>query len=261
MVRLKIHVCSGESESWDTIWKWLWFTREVWETEYWKEEKKALKPILTLLSRLRVKSVLDCSCGLGYKTVLFAKAGYEAEGSDASATAIKHAPKLAKDEGVSIRFFRSRYEELGRKCKRKYDCVWSDNFDEINTYGCLKTSARSIYSVLNPGGKLVFTAPPGGDLEKTIEKEWKRRKRFNAYLPSMKGSVRVTRVEIAEKTPEGILEHNVFLVEKGEFLRVEIASIMNPRIKWTSRDFKKVLKEVGFKQVYVVKEGCILAVK
>ncbi|MEM3659916.1 MAG: hypothetical protein QXU11_05825 [Thermoproteota archaeon] len=44
MVRLKIHVCSGESESWDTIWKWLWFTREVWETEYWKEEKKALKP-------------------------------------------------------------------------------------------------------------------------------------------------------------------------------------------------------------------------
>ncbi|MEM2058769.1 MAG: hypothetical protein QXO76_11040, partial [Thermoproteota archaeon] len=81
------------------------------------------------------------------------------------------------------------------------------------------------------------------------------------YLPSMKGSVRVTRVEIAEKTPEGILEHNVSLVEKGEFLRIEIASIMNPRIKWTSRDFKKVLKEVGFKQVYVVKEGCVLVVK
>jgi 2-polyprenyl-3-methyl-5-hydroxy-6-metoxy-1,4-benzoquinol methylase len=61
---------------------------------------------------------------LGYKTVLFAKAGYEAEGSDASATAIKYAPKLAEHEGVSIRFFRARYEELDRKCKRKYDCVW-----------------------------------------------------------------------------------------------------------------------------------------
>ncbi|MDI6805572.1 MAG: class I SAM-dependent methyltransferase [Candidatus Bathyarchaeia archaeon] len=125
---------------------------------------------------------MDCSCGLGYKTVLFAK-----EGSDASAIAIKYAPQLARDEGVSIRFFRSQYEELNKKCGRRYDCVWSDNFDEISTYEYLKVAAKSIYSVLNNDGKFVFVAASEKDLKKLIEKEWKRRKRFDVDPPCKKG--------------------------------------------------------------------------
>ena len=261
MNEVKIHVCSNESESWDTLWKWRWFTRDVWEAEYWKEEQIALKPVLSLLSKLKVKSVLDCSCGLGYKTVLFAKAGYEAEGSDASAVAIKYAPQLAKKQGVRIRFFRSRYDELSGKCKRRYNCVWSDNFDEISTYEYLVTSARNIYSILNPNGKFVFCASPEKDLKKVIENEWKNRKRFDIDPPYKKGIIKITRVEVAEKTPEGILEHNIFLIEEPELLRAEIASLMNPRIKWTFEDFDKALKTAGFRKVYITEGNCAVAVK
>jgi 2-polyprenyl-3-methyl-5-hydroxy-6-metoxy-1,4-benzoquinol methylase len=134
VTKVEIHVFTNESEAWDILWKWLWFTRDIWESKYWKEEQIALKPVFPLLSQLKIKSILDCSCGLGYKTILFAKAGYEVEGSDASAIAIKYAPQLARKEKVSIRFFRSRYEELNEKCGRRYDCVWSDNFDEISTH-------------------------------------------------------------------------------------------------------------------------------
>lgn len=261
MTKVEIHVCTNELEAWDIRWKWLWFTRDVWESEYWKEEQIALRPVFSLLSKLRLKSILDCSCGLGYKTVLFAKAGYEVEGSDASAIAIKYAPQLAKDEGVKIRFFRSRYEELNKKCKRKYDCVWSDNFDEISTYKYLKTAARSIYSVLNHDGKFVFVATSEKDLKKIIENEWKKRKRVDIDPPYKKDSVKVTRIEVAEKTPEGILENNIFLIEDRELLRAEIAFIINPRIKWAFKDFSKALREVGFREVYITKENCVVAVR
>lgn len=261
MTEIETHICTNELEAWNIRWKWLWFTRDVWESEYWKEERIALKPVFSLLLKLRVESILDCSCGLGYKTVLFAKAGYEVEGSDASAIAIKYAPQLAKDERVKIRFFRSRYEELNKKCKRKYDCVWSDNFDEISTYKYLKTATRSIYSVLNHDGKFVFVATSERDLKKTIEKEWKKRKRFGIDPPYRKCSVKVTRIEVAEKTPEGILENNIFLIEERELLRAEIACIMNPRIKWTLKDFDKLLRDVGFREVHFTKENFVVAVR
>lgn len=128
---VKVHICPDEKQSWDTFWKWSWFTRDVWISEYWKKTETALHPLFSLLSKLNVKSILDCSCGFGFKTVMFAKMGYEAEGSDASSIAIKYAPQLAKEQGVKIRFFCSFYKELGKICERRYDCVYSDYFDEI----------------------------------------------------------------------------------------------------------------------------------
>lgn len=265
MSKIKIHVCSNELESWDTIWKWKWFTRDVWENVYWKEEQATLRPLFPLLHKLNIKSILDCSCGLGFKTILFAKRGFEVEGSDGSPNAIKYAPQLAKEKRVKIRFFLSRYEELGEKCKRKYDCVFSDNFDEIETYKYMKVAAKNIHSILNNDGKLIFSALPPHfsrkDLKKVIEKEWRKRKRFDVDAPYEKDGIRVTRIEVNEKTSEGILENNIFLIEEHGVLRVEIASIMNPRIKWTWKDYYKVLKEAGFSEVYSTKENFAVAIK
>jgi hypothetical protein len=50
--------------------------------------------------------------------------------------------------------------------------------------------------------------------------------------------MRVTQVEASEKTPEGVLEHNIFLVEK-ESLRVEIASIMTLESNGSLETLKK----------------------
>jgi len=36
---------------------------------------------------------------------------------------------------------------------------------------------------------------------------------------------------------------------------------MNPRIKWTFKDFKRVLVDVGFRDICMFKEGVIVAVK
>lgn len=260
---VKIKICSSEEESWDTIWKWSWFTKELWISELWEEEKIALKPVFTLLSKWRIKSILDCSCGLGFKLVLFAKKGFEVEGSDASVIAIKHAPQLAKDEGVRIKFFHSSYEGLSKKCKRKYDCVYSDYFDETAEFKVLRKSAKGIFSVLKKGGKFIFCGAlpkwTKNDLQKVIEREWKKRKKFDILPAYEKDGVRMTSIEVDEKIPEGILENRIFLIEKQGVMRVEIAFMMNSRIKWTFKDYNNVLKGAGFRKVECIKtDGQIL---
>ena len=253
-------IYSDELKAWDIYWKWRWFTRRMWESEYWGEVRAAVKTVLDIISKFDVKSILDCSCGLGYKTILFAEAGYYVEGSDASREAVKYAPKLAREHGFNIRFFLSRFDELDEKCGRSYDCIWSDYFDEINTYEYLMLSAKAIYSVLKEGGIFMFTAPNKEELAEIIEKEWKSRRKITIHPPYKKGSIRVIHVEVAEKTSEGILENNIFLIEENDSLRAEIAQIMNPRIKWTYKNFKEILAKIGFKDIHIYK-GLIIAVK
>jgi SAM-dependent methyltransferase len=259
---IKVSVCKSEGVSWNAVWEWWWFLRDTWSEKAWCDNREALNPLVPLLLKWKVRSILDSSCGLGFKTVLFSKKGYDVEGSDASGTAIKYAPKLAKEEGIKIRFFRSRYSELGKKCTRKYDCVWSDNFDELKTRYLLRSSAKGIYSVLKKGGRFIFSGTPPewtkDDLANVIEKEWKKREKYHVNPPYERDGVRVINIEVAEKIQDGILENQMFLVEQDGKMRVEIGSIMNPRIKWTFQDYIDVLKGAGFREVKCIKrEGQI----
>ena len=268
-IKVNVHICQSDEESWDTIWRWSWFTREIWMAEYWRRTEEALKILFPILSSYGVKSILDCSCGLGFKTIIFAKRGYEVEGSDASAAAIKYAPQLAREHGFKIRFFRSRFEDLNKNCKRRYDCAFSDYFDELATYEMLRKAAEGIRSILKENGIFIFcsSAPEltKTELEKLIENEWKRRERFQIDPPVRRNGLKVIHIEVANKMQEGILESHIYLIEENEMLRAEIAQIMNPRIKWTYEDFVNVLEEAGYSKIDYVqreeKEGFLVATK
>lgn len=108
---VKVSICSTEEESWDTTWKWGWFFRDTWksrESSVWTKQEPGIRALNSLFTKLKVKSILHCSCGLGIQIIRLAELGYEVEGSDGSAVAIKYAPQLAKEEGLNIRFFHSR---------------------------------------------------------------------------------------------------------------------------------------------------------
>lgn len=65
MTKIRIHTCSSELESWDTIWRWRWFTRDRWISDYWKEEKvivvstKTQKNLFSSLFGQMAKVVVD----------------------------------------------------------------------------------------------------------------------------------------------------------------------------------------------------------
>ena len=266
---MEVSICRDELCSWNTLWKWTWFTRDLWISEHWENTKRALDPLFVFLPKMSVKSILDCSCGLGFKTITFAKEGYDVEGSDASHVAIKYAPQLAKEHGLSIRFFHSFFKDLPEKAHRIYDCVYSDYFDELGSYEELRESARGIYSVLKNGGVFIFcSCSPKwakSKLNELIERVWKDHEKFEINPPVKRENLEVTHIAIAEKTSEGILENNIFLIREKELMWAEIAPIMNPRIKWTYWDYVKILKDVGFRRIeYVEKvksEIFVIAIK
>lgn len=257
---VKVSIYQDEKVSWDVIWKWEWFIKDIWESYHVEE---------IILPRLDVKNILDCSCGLGFKTILFAEMGYEVEGSDGSAVAVKYASQLAREKGLNIRFFHSRWEELGERCKRKFDCVFSDTFDWIRTRESLIAAARGIYSVLDKGGKFVFGVPISGpectrkELKNVMEEVWKRQGRFEVLSPYEKNGVRLTMLTVYDRTPEGILENRIHIIEEHGETRVEVALIMD-LYKWTWKDYNEVLRKTGFREVYGIKEkgvGFNIAVK
>ena len=68
-----VSVCQTECESWDTIWKWGWFSRDTWWHPYQQEVRPWMNSLFATLDSLEVSSILDCACGLGTKTALLAK--------------------------------------------------------------------------------------------------------------------------------------------------------------------------------------------
>ncbi len=252
---LTIRICKDEESSWDTIWKWTWHSRREWMKNAWREKREALSPALEFLSGTGVKTILDCTCGLGYTAVLLAKEGYITHGSDAS-SAVEYAPVLAKEKGMKLRFFRSRWEELQRKVPARYDCIISDYFDEAPTISCIRNSARAIHSVLNEGGIFIFGAmnPRITDLKKLVEQEWKNKSGTGSYPVSRHEGLEVNALEITAKENNGISDTRIFLVRGKEGLAIEVAKIMNPRIVFDFRTYSAALRETGFRKITSVND-------
>jgi 2-polyprenyl-3-methyl-5-hydroxy-6-metoxy-1,4-benzoquinol methylase len=118
---VEISICSTESESWDTIWKWTWFRREAWWAPYRQELEPFMRDLFALLRRHGVRSVLDASCGLGAKTILLAEQRFEVEGADLSSVAAEYAPRLAAEKGMTIRFFNAGNSAPKRVMKKPYN--------------------------------------------------------------------------------------------------------------------------------------------
>lgn len=239
------------------IWKWIWFTKGQWRREFRKHKEGTRRALASLLPELGVRSVLDCSCGLGWKTILLAEMGFDAEGCDGSRFAVKRASQLAREEGLDIRFFHSRWEGLGKTCGRKYDCVYNDAFAWITRRKALSASAKGICAALNRGGKFVFQGAHewslDEDKERIIQECFDVEGRFEALRGYEKDGIRLTTIIMREKRQDGVLGHRIHIIDDRGQTRIEIASVLDACI-WSWRDYTEILKEAGFRRLHSVKE-------
>ena len=252
----KLTVHTGD-KAWDTIWKWRWFTRPQWQSQFRKQREGTRRSLASLLGKLDVRSVLDCSCGLGCKTILLAEMGYEVEGSDGSAFAVRRAAELAAEQGHNIRFFRSRWATLGKTAGRKYDCIYNDSFAWITTRRSLEAAAKGICSALKRGGKFVFTGADQWSQDsgrnRLIEEQFTHEGAFEVLPLYERDGVRLTVVIAREKTPDGVLGSRVHVIDDHGSVRVEVARVLDA-CKWTWTDYNDVLRSVGFSELYSVRE-------
>jgi SAM-dependent methyltransferase len=259
MKETRVNICSNEKESWDTFWKWKWFKKDVWKSNFRNEDDiiENRQVFATLLSELKVGSVLDCACGIGRKTIVLAEMGYKTEGCDGSAIAVECARQLSQEEGLKINFFQSRWNELGKRCSHKYDCAFNDAFNWITSREAMLESAKGIHSILKDDGKFIFFGSHqwANDVnkERIIEEEWNKVTRFEFEPPYEKDGTRVTELCIYDKTSDGILANSVFMIEELRETRVEVVSTPHFYYKWNWNDYVEVLKEAGFRDIYSVR--------
>jgi len=244
----------------------MWFTRDQWQPEFRKWKAATERALGSLLPKLRVKSILDCSCGLGFKSIVLAEMGYEVEGCDASAVAVRCASRLAEDEGHELRFFRSRWERLGQTCGRMYHCVYNDAFAWITTRRALLASAKGVACALKRGGKFIFQGADQwtGDEKKgplmgaLIAQEFESQGPFEVLPGYEKDGVKLTVLITREITPDGVLGNRIHVIDDHGAVRIEVARVLDC-CKWSWSDYVDVFDKAGFRRLYSVKErgiGC-----
>ena len=252
----KLTVYTG-ARAWDNIWKWTWFSKERWQPEFRKSKESTRLALSSLLARLGVNTILDCSCGLGWKTIILSEMGYSVEGSDGSKIAVAHARELAGEEGHSIRFFHSRWQKLSEVCQRKYDCVYNDAFAWIVSARSLLDSARGISTVLEPGGKFIFQGADQwtGDQDKgpLVKKLFEEEGPFETLPVYENNGVRLTTLIAREMRQHGMLGNRIHIIDDYGTVSVEVARVLDS-CRWTWSDYVNTFRKAGFSHLYSVEE-------
>ncbi len=111
---------------------------------------------LVKAKRLGAGQALDLGCGVGRKSILLAKSGFEVTGVDISPTAIKQAGANAVADGVKVKFIAHDATDLSFLGDEKFDLV----LDWANLHGILADKQQQYVEQIakhtRAGAKLVL---------------------------------------------------------------------------------------------------------
>ena len=103
------------------------------------------------------KTILDIGCGTGTATILFAKKGYRITGMDIADSMLKTFKNKIKKDKIKLDIIKGDMRNIPINIGT-FDAAIS-MFDTINynlTEAELKSTFKSIYRILNPGGIFIF---------------------------------------------------------------------------------------------------------
>jgi len=242
------------SNDYTAHYRWEWFNREQWRRCF-RERKRHSSGAFVELMRERGtldQPALDCSCGLGLKTIVMREAGLAVSGADACSEAVRLARRFAKEEGhEDIAYFVSLWAELPRKTEVRYTAIFNDALSWVYEDEEMAASLRGLHDVLLPGGTLAYIgALPGthDDRRRLLDQEWEKRTasgRHRLGMAAVDGCTSVQEVIFLEKGTDYVDEHHLYVVRDGDEQRVESWCLRLP-LKWDWGRIRPFLDEAGF---------------
>lgn len=234
--------------------RWEWFRREQWERSFREGKRHSSGALIELVKErgMQAAPVLDCSCGLGLKTLVMKEAGLDVQGSDQCGLAVECARLLAEAQGhTAIVYFVSSWAELPRNTATRYGAIFNDALSWVYHDEEMAASLRGLHECLVPGGILTYMgALPGTDTnqKELLEREWEKktasgRHRLGRY--ASKGKTSVQEIVFVEKGLDFIDEHHLYVVDEDGTRRVEIWCVRCPT-KWSWPKILPFLEEAGF---------------
>jgi len=234
--------------------RWEWFIRDQWRHSFRERKRRSSGAFVELVRErgLLDQAVLDCSCGLGLKTIVMREAGLRVHGSDICPEAIRLARLFAEEEGHSdISYFVSSWAELPQTSTARYVAVFNDVLSWVHSEEEMDASLRGLHDCLLPGGFLAYAgALPDTleDREKLLEQEWKKRTVNGRHWSGISGEsdrISVQEVVFAEKGDDYIGEHHVYVVRDESGRRVE-NWCLRCSLKWGWATIEPFLRKAGF---------------
>lgn len=221
----------SETNDYAVQYRWEWFRRARWRAGF-RERKRASPTAFAELFRergLADRPVLDCSCGLGLKTICMKELGLHVEGSDGCAVAIELARRLAVEEGHDdLRYFAATWAELPQATDVRYAAVFNDALCWIESDADMAAALRGLRDALQPGGLLVYMgAAPGAPprARALLDEAWSRIRaegRFRLGFRHAEAGVAVTETLARERGPDFIDEHHLYVIEESGERRLEV---------------------------------------
>ena len=139
--------------------RWEWHLREQWRGSFRERKRHSSGAFVELVRErgLLEQPVLDCSCGMGLKTIVMREAGLTVHGSDIRAEAVRLAHLLAKEEGhADIRYFAASWAELPQVSGVRYAAIFNDALSWVCSEDEMAANLKGLHDCLLPGGVLTY---------------------------------------------------------------------------------------------------------
>ena len=233
--------------------RWEWFGRKEWRGSFRQRKRHSSEAFAELVRErgLGEKYVLDCSCGLGLKTIVMKEAGLKAQGSDECALAVECARLLAEEECIDIEYFVSSWAELPQKTDTRYPAIFNDALSWVYSEDEMTASLKGLHDCLLPGGILVYMgALPGTDTnqDEILEHEWQERTangRHQLGMQASDGRTSVQEVVCFEKGLDFIDEHHLYVIEEDGARHLDNWRL-RCTVKWGWPRIQEFLRDAGF---------------
>lgn len=184
--------------------------------------------------------ILDIACGAGDHSVLFAKKGLIVSGFDLSGSLIRSAEALARENGVSVNFYKGDMREINFVQRFKGAVLLSHSFGFFN-HEENKRVLEGTFNALIKGGKLLLDLMNPYNLPR-FQKTWIEFK--DGYLMSEPHFL---------DAPAGVLRGRPATyidMEKGKIVLMNKDALSNNDIRmYTALEIKDLLEEVGYNKV------------
>jgi SAM-dependent methyltransferase len=228
--------------------------RAQWRRSFRERKRHSSLAFADLLRERGIvaEPVLDCSCGLGLKTIVMREAGLNVQGSDICGLAIEYARLLAAKEGhPDIAFFVSSWADLPRTADRRYAAVFNDALSWTHSDEDMAAGLRGVHGCLRPGGVLVYMgALPGSDRpqQDVLDEEWRRRTARGRHWLGVRAADErraVQEVVFVEKGTDSVDEHHLYVVHEDGIARVE-EWCCRCSVRWAWSRIEPFLRGAGF---------------
>ncbi len=220
---------------------------EDWR-HYCSEQGELLHGLFNRYRRKPVKTVLDCTCGIGTQCIGLAPFGYILTGTDISGRSIARARREAETMGADVTFDKADIRRLDEVIDRRFDAVIScdNSLPLLLTEVDLAAALEQMNGRLNPGGLCVISL-------RNYDAVTSEKSRIHPRNIHERGKERIIVFDLRELDDDGFVVFHIFYVRETE-AGVDVRRRKMVCRAVSRRDFVRMLESAGFQDIERIPE-------